>query len=103
MIAIYTMIRKKFKRFPNVIGFIPYFTNKYLSNNSAKEEPKLSKRELEVLTLIAKGLKTQEIAAKLFISENTVSNHRASLISKTGSKNTVSLLSYALKNKLIDI
>ena len=83
--------------------FIPYFTQKYISGNSSPEKTIISKRELEVLNGIGKGLTNQEIANELFISVKTVANHRASLISKTGSKNTVTLLSYAIKNKLIDI
>jgi len=83
--------------------FIPYFTQKYISKKSQKEESSLSKRELEVLCLIGKGYTNQEMADELFISVKTVANHRASLISKTGSKNTVTLLSYAIKNKLIEI
>lgn len=83
--------------------FISYFTNKYMTSKATKEEPKLSKREMEVLQLLGKGLTSGEIAEKLFISENTVSNHRASLNSKTGSKNTVSLLAYAIKHNLVDV
>jgi DNA-binding NarL/FixJ family response regulator len=81
--------------------FLPYFTKKYVSGK--KEEALLSKRELEVLTLLAKGYTNHEIADDLFISSKTVANHRANLISKTGSKNTVSLLSYAIKQNLIKL
>jgi len=83
--------------------FIPYFTKKYISKNSDDQKKELSKRELEVLNLIGKGFTNQEIADDLFISVKTVANHRASIISKTGSKNTVTLLSFAIKNKLIEI
>ncbi len=83
--------------------FIPYFTRKYISKEPQTEKALLSDRELEVLSLIGKGLTNQEIADALFISVKTVANHRANLISKTGSKNTVTLLSYAIKNKLIDL
>lgn len=83
--------------------FIPYFTKKYISSKSQNEQNSLSKRELEVLSLIGKGFTNQEIADELFISIKTVANHRASLISKTGSKNTITLLSYGIRNKLIEI
>jgi DNA-binding NarL/FixJ family response regulator len=83
--------------------FIPYFTQKYIAGNTPPQKSLLTKRELEVLNCIGKGLTNQEIADELFISIKTVANHRASLITKTGSKNTVTLLSFAIKNKLIDI
>jgi DNA-binding NarL/FixJ family response regulator len=63
----------------------------------------LSKRELQVLEEICKGLSNQEIADNLFISKRTVDKHRANLLSKTNSKNTANLIIYAIKNKLINI
>ena len=63
----------------------------------------LTKRENEILNLICKGLSNQEIAKQLFLSPRTVDGHRANIISKTGTKNTVSLVTYAIKNKLIEI
>ncbi len=63
----------------------------------------LSKRELQVLEEICKGLSNQEIADSLFISKRTVDKHRANLLSKTNSKNTANLIMYAIKNKLIAI
>lgn len=64
---------------------------------------KLSKREIEVLQLIASGLSNDEIAEKLNISITTVKTHRTSLLSKTQCNNTASLMMYAIKNKIIDI
>lgn len=63
----------------------------------------LSKREKEILFKICEGFSNQEIAESLFISKRTVDKHRANLLSKTNSKNTASLILYALKNKLIEI
>lgn len=63
----------------------------------------LSRREKEILLKICEGLSNQEIADALFISKRTVDKHRANLLSKTGSKNTASLILYAIKNKLIEI
>ncbi len=62
----------------------------------------LSKREVQVLAEICKGLSNHEIADVLFISKRTVDKHRANLLSKTNSKNTANLIMYAMKNKLID-
>lgn len=63
----------------------------------------LSKREKEILMKICEGLSNQEIAEALFISKRTVDKHRANLLSKTNSKNTASLILFAIKNKLIEI
>lgn len=63
----------------------------------------LSKREKEILIKICEGLSNQEIAETLFISKRTVDKHRANLLGKTNSKNTASLILYAIRNKLIEI
>lgn len=63
----------------------------------------LSKREKEILSKICEGLSNQEIAETLFISKRTVDKHRANLLGKTNSKNTASLILFAIKNKLIQI
>ena len=83
---------------------LPFFTNKYINqNNNSDPEIQLTKREIEILELIGEGLSNNEIADKLFISVRTVDTHKNNLISKTGSKNVVSLLIYAIKNKIINI
>jgi DNA-binding NarL/FixJ family response regulator len=53
---------------------------------------RLSKREIEILELLAEGEKTKVIAEKLYISERTVSNHRANILAKLGVSNTPELL-----------
>lgn len=63
----------------------------------------LSKREKEILVKICEGLSNQEIAETLFISKRTVDKHRANLLGKTNSKNTASLILFAIRNKLIEI
>jgi len=81
-----------------------YFTNKYISKNmDESSNVQLTRRELEVLDLVAKSMSNQEIADKLFVSKRTVDGHKANLIQKTGSKNIVDLLIYALKAGLVKI
>lgn len=60
-----------------------------------------SKREIEVLSLIAEGFTNQEIADQLFTSKRTVEGHRQSLIDKTGMRNTAALVKFALVNGII--
>ena len=62
----------------------------------------LSKREIEILTLICKEFSNIEIAEKLFLSVSTIETHRKNIISKLGVNNTVGLVRFALKNKLIE-
>lgn len=68
-----------------------------------KQGTDLTEREVEILFLICKGLSNQEIANKLFLSKRTVDKHRENLLLKTGSKNTASLVIYAIKNEVIEI
>jgi len=58
----------------------------------------LTKRELEILKWTCEGLAAKEIAEKLFISMNTIHNHKKNMREKTNCKNTVELLNYAIKN-----
>lgn len=64
--------------------------------------PKLSRREKEVLKLIAQEFTTQEIADTLFISLKTVESHRSSLLSKLNARNSVGLVRIAIENNLLD-
>lgn len=71
------------------------------SNNSLTKptaENNLTDRELDVLKYLVQGLSNHEIAEKLFISQRTVEGHRANLLKKTNTKNTVQLVVFALKN-----
>ena len=63
----------------------------------------LTKRELEILTLICEQYTSAEIAEKLFVSIRTVHGHRNNLLLKTGAKNTVGLVMYALLHRLVEL
>lgn len=56
--------------------------SEFVFNQKAQEQRGISKRELEVLELMAQGLANQEIADKLFVSLNTVKTHSANIFSK---------------------
>jgi DNA-binding NarL/FixJ family response regulator len=61
----------------------------------------LTKRELQVLKLVAQQYSTREIADELHISESTVETHRKNLMKKVRVKNSVGLAIFALKNEVI--
>lgn len=63
--------------------------------------PLITRREKEVLELIAEGLTNGEIATKLFISSATVDTHRKNLLIKFHTKNTASLVRTAMQLQLI--
>ncbi len=81
-----------------------YFYNQL---NIPKKEPEnkivLTKREIEILHLIANGSTDIEIADKLNISYRTVNGHRNNMLLKTGSKNTVNLIIYCIKNNILEL
>ena len=58
----------------------------------------LSTREVEIIELVAEGPTNQEIADRLTISKRTVDNHVSNVFTKTGSKNRVALLNWAMDN-----
>lgn len=99
-----------------VISGENYFSQKLLRNiiinlnkarsfkgTQSKQEVKLTPREAEILKLICQGLSNAEISEKISLSLRTVEGHKSNLISKTGVRNSVSLVMYALKNNLVDI
>ena len=91
-----------------------YFSGDLLRNiileiNKSKEHTdletgdkvKFTSREEEVLKLICNGFASNEIADKLFLSIKTIDNIRSKLLQKTGVKNSVGLVIYAIKNKIV--
>lgn len=72
-----------------------------LLKNIATEVPVLTRREKEVLVLIAEGMTNNEIAKKLFIAVTTVDTHRKNLLAKFEVKNTASLMKMAVQMQMI--
>jgi DNA-binding NarL/FixJ family response regulator len=60
-----------------------------------------SQREIEVLNLLADGLTNQEIADKIFASKRTVEGYRENMINRTGVRNTVALIRFAMAHGVI--
>ncbi len=84
-----------------------YFSQQLLLNiiNSRQVHGtiKLTKREKEILFLICQGHSNIRISDELHISSRTVERHRAELLDKTQSSNSISLVIYAIKNGLVKI
>ncbi|MFA5514077.1 MAG: response regulator transcription factor [Sphaerochaetaceae bacterium] len=88
-----------------------YFSPEILSSiinslNHKAETPvnnELTKRELEVLLQICKGLSNQEISEKLSISKRTVDKHRENILCKSQSRNTAELVVYAIRKGYFEI
>lgn len=72
-----------------------------MRENKDAEVPVITRREKEVLKLIAEGLTNKEMAEKLFISTTTVDTHRNSLLSKFNVKNTANLVRLAAQFNFI--
>jgi DNA-binding NarL/FixJ family response regulator len=74
------------------------------SSNKNRDAPveHLTKREKEVLKLIAEENTNKEIAEKLFISPRTVDTHRRNLLQKLNVKNTAGLVRYAMKHDILE-
>lgn len=64
--------------------------------------PAFTRREKEILTLLAEGLTSQEIAAKLFLSNYTVDTHRKNMLQKFNVHNTTALLNVVRELRIID-
>ncbi|MGH8934571.1 MAG: response regulator [Egibacteraceae bacterium] len=65
--------------------------------------PRLTEREMEVLTLVAQGLNNRDIAKHLFISENTVKNHVRNILEKLHLHSRMEAVVYAVREKLLEI
>jgi DNA-binding NarL/FixJ family response regulator len=65
--------------------------------------PRLTEREMEVLTLVAQGLNNRDIAKELFISENTVKNHVRNILEKLHLHSRMEAVVYAVREKLLEI
>ncbi|TDB68831.1 response regulator [Arundinibacter roseus] len=61
----------------------------------------LTRREVEIVRLIAQELSTTEIAERLFISVGTVETHRHNIMRKLGAKNVIGIIKYAIRYKML--
>ena len=85
------------------ISLIPVLKEKVARDKALKEDDKLTRREIEVLKLLAEGLFNKEIAYKLSISEKTVKNHVSNIFKKIGVFDRTQAAVYAIKNNIVDL
>jgi DNA-binding NarL/FixJ family response regulator len=71
------------------------------SGHSAGRNPELTGRELEVLSMVAEGMTSKEIAEDLYISENTVRNHVRNILDKLGLNSRFEAVNWAYREGLL--
>jgi regulator of cell morphogenesis and NO signaling len=74
-----------------------------VGDKKSKSEEGLSKRELDIIKLIAIGLSNKEIAEELCLSTHTVMSHRKNIARKLDIHSTAGLTIYAVVNGIIEI
>ena len=89
----------------NYIDFtmVPMLNEKIAQERERVEEEKLTRREIEVLKLLAEGLFNKEIDYKLSISEKTVKNHVSNIFKKIGVFDRTQAAVYAIKNNIVEL
>ncbi|HEX8328623.1 MAG TPA: response regulator transcription factor [Hymenobacter sp.] len=78
-----------------------FHTSVPADSEAARAALGLSKREMEVLGLVAEGLTNAEIAVRLFTSKRTVETHRQNIMDKTQTRNTAALIKLAARQGLL--
>lgn len=85
-------------------SLIPLLNSKLIARDlDAERLEQLSKREIEVLKLVAVGMFNKEIGVELGISERTVKNHLSSIFKKIDSSDRTQAAVFAIRNGLVDI
>ncbi len=84
-------------------SMVPLMNERIAMEKEKTEEEKLTRREIEVLKLLAEGLFNKEIAYKLSISEKTVKNHVSNIFKKIGVFDRTQAAVYAIKNNIVEI
>ena len=83
--------------------FLINYSKQQKNEESHIIKDELTSREMELLKLVASGLTNKEISEKLFISIKTVEAHKNHILQKLKLKNSIELVLYAVKNKLVEI
>jgi DNA-binding NarL/FixJ family response regulator len=103
----YLLKNASIQKISEAIEMVMTGSESWLGNKNIKDsfgsqnEMLLTRREIEVLRLIAAGMTNQEIADKLFVSASTIDSHRKNLITKLQVKNTAALIAAAFEKKIL--
>lgn len=84
-------------------SLIPIMKDKMRADAAKGKNDVLTKREIEILRLVAEGLFNKEIAYKLSISEKTVKNHVSNIFKKIGVSDRTQAAVYAIKNGIVKL
>jgi DNA-binding NarL/FixJ family response regulator len=79
------------------------FCRNQTQTNQSNAKEGLSRREIEILTLVATGLENDEIAERLCLSKNTIQNHVSTIYSKISVPTRSKAIIYAIKNGLVKL
>ena len=101
MMAIKTILKGKKFISPMISNLLTDYYVRSLDEAETSSLNILTKREQQILTLIANGLPNKNIATKLKLSVRTIETHRANLSNKLGIKNAAGLAKYAISKGLI--
>ena len=99
--ALYTIIRNGFYLPDEMSGII--INEISMVGAAHKPATVIGARELQFLELLARGMSYKEIASKMYLSPRTLDDYKKSISKKTGIKNRIELVSYAIKNGLVNI
>ena len=92
-----TMTKKK----PEVIVREVPVSGPFVLDEARRTELQITPRELEILGLVAEGLSNREIAARVFVSENTVKTHVSRLLDKLGARRRTEAVQITKASRLI--
>jgi DNA-binding NarL/FixJ family response regulator len=79
--------------------------NRFVRPSTPDNDPlkSLTQRQIQILTLLAQGASTKEIAYSLDLSDKTVAAHRSQIMERIGVRDLVSLVLFAVKHGLVDV
>lgn len=83
--------------------FEDFYSHEKSKTTNVKLPNDLTKREYEVLALVASGRTNKEVAESLFVSIKTVESHKTHILDKLGLRNTSELVKYAIKHNIISV
>jgi len=89
------------KKKPEVIVREVPVSGPFVLDEARRTELQITPRELEILGLVAEGLSNREIAARVFVSENTVKTHVSRVFDKLGARRRTEAVQIAKASRLI--